>query len=141
MFQLCAPAFIYLSISLLDIIFNAYVRLYKNLLIKTIVVLSVTLFLNILCEKGFSEISWLIVVLAFLCIVVILLNNQVCPVYYTPTNQEHISNAPVPAPAPLPAPAPIANAAPAPAPIANAAPTTHYYERIPYGTSDPAYQS
>lgn len=128
MFQLCAPALIYLSISLLDIIFNAYVRLYKNLLIKTIVVLSVTLFLNILCEKGFSEISWLIVLLAFLCIVVILLNNQVCPVYYAPTHRVHIANA---------APAPITNAAPVP----NAAPTTHNYERIPYGTSDPAYQS
>jgi hypothetical protein len=151
MFQLCAPAFIYLSISLLDIIFNAYVRLYNNLLIKTIVVLSVTLFLNILCEKGFSEISWLIVLLAFLCIVVILLNNSGCPaVYYTPTNRVYIANtAPEPitntAPAPITntAPAPIANTAPAPksVPVANAAPTAHNYEHIPYGTSDPAYQS
>jgi flagellar biosynthesis protein FliP len=107
---------------MLDIIFNAYMRLYNNLLSKTIVILSVTLVLNILCEKGFSEISWLIVMLSFLCIVVILLNNQGCSVYYTPTNQVHISKA-------LPAPAHVA------------APTRHYYEHMPFGTSDPAYQS
>ena len=121
MFQLCAPAFIYVFISLLDIVFNAYMGLYNNLLVKTIVILSVTLFLNILCEKGFSEISWLIVLLAFLFIVVILLNNRGCNIYYIQSNHASLIDTDVP--------------------ITNDVPTKHYYEHIPFGSSDPAYQS
>ena len=120
MFQLCAPAFIYVFISLVDIFFNAYTGLFDNLLSKSIIVLSVTLFLNILCEKGFSEISWLIVLIAFLLIVIILFNNTVCNIY---TNC-------------LPY-APITTTTP----LNDKIPTIHYYEDIPFGTSDPAYQS
>jgi phosphoglycerol transferase MdoB-like AlkP superfamily enzyme len=120
MFQLCAPAFIYLLISLLDLILNAYVGLYSNLLVKTIVILAVTLFLNILCEKGFSEISWLTVLLAFLCIVILVLNNLGCGIYYIPSN--HVTTT--------------TNMS-----TTTNMPTTHYYEHIPFGTSDPAYQS
>ena len=132
MFQLCAPASMYLFISLLDIIFNAYMRLYNHLLIKTIVVLSVTLFLNVLCEKGFSEISWLIVLLAFIVIVIILLNYQGCSTYNTPTNRLSVMVKVIPTD----------NVKPADnAPTTNDVPNKQYYEHIPYGTSDPAYQS
>jgi hypothetical protein len=132
MFQLCAPASIYLFISLLDIIFNAYVRLYNHLFIKTIVVLSVTLFLNILCEKGFSEISWLIVLLAFIVIVIILLNNQGCSRYNIPANHLSVMVKVIP----------IDNAKPLDkVPATNDVPVKQYYEHIPYGRSDPAYQS
>lgn len=138
MFQLCAPASMYLFISLLDIIFNAYVRLYNHLFIKTIVVLSVTLFLNILCEKGFSEISWLIVLLAFIVIVIILLNNQGCSTYNTPTNRLSVMVKVVPIDKVNPADkvSPVDKV-----PATNDVPVKHYYEHIPYGTSDPAYQS
>ena len=132
MFQLCAPAFIYVFISLIDIIFNAYRGLCNNLLIKTIVVLSVTMFLNILCEKGFSEISWLIVLLAFIFIVIILLNNLGCGLYNMPTN--HISV--------MVKVTPIDKVKPTDKVTAtNDMPVTHYYEHIPFGRSDPAYQS
>ena len=124
MFQLCAPAFIYVFISLLDVMFNAYRGLYNNLLVKTIVILSVTLFLNVLCEKGFSEISWLIVLLAFLVIVIILLNNLGCSIYNIPTN--HMSVMVKVEPTKV-------------TPIDNL--STTYYEHIPFGRSDPAYQS
>ena len=126
MFQLCAPAFIYVFISLLDIIFNAYMGLYNNLLFKTIVILSVTLFLNILCERGFSEISWLIVLVAFLFIVIILLNNRGCSIYYIPTNQANQIDT---------------SKQIDKLPTTNDMPIIHYYEHIPFGTSDPAYQS
>ena len=138
MFQLCAPAFMYVCISLLDIIFNAYMGLYNNLLVKIIVVLSVTLFLNILCEKGFSEISWLIVVLSFLFIVIILLNNRGCNIYYTPTNNMSVmvKVIPIDKVEPTDKAMPIDKVEPT-----DNVPITHYYEHIPYGTSDPAYQS
>jgi hypothetical protein len=126
MFQLCVPAFIYVFISLLDISFNAYMGLYNNLLFKVLVILSVTLFLNILCEKGFSEISWLIVLLAFIFIVFILLNNRGCSIYYIPTNHVTVIDKATP----------IDNGS-----TTNNMDITHYYEHIPFGTSDPAYQS
>ena len=132
MFQLCAPAFIYVFFSLLDIIFNAYRGLYNNLLIKTIVVLSVTLFLNVLCEKGFSEISWLIVMLAFLVIVIILLNNLGCSIYNIPTN--HMSVMVKVEPTEVEPTVKVE-------PTTNNMPITHYYEHIPFERSDPAYQS
>ena len=135
MFQLCAPALIYLFISLLDIIFNAYMGLYNNLLVKTIVVLSVTMFLNILCEKGFSEISWLIVLLAFLFIVIILLNNRGCSIYYAPNNNMSVIVKVTPIDdVSTTNDGSTTNDVPT-------MPTTKYYEHIPFGTSDPAYQS
>ena len=138
MFQLCAPAFIYVFISLLDIIYNAYIGLLKNLFNKTIIVLLVTLFLNMLCEKGFSEISWLIVLLAFIVIVIILLNYQGCSTYNTPTNQLSVMVKVIP----IDNVKPTDNVKPADnAPTTNAVPNKQYYEHIPYGTSDPAYQS
>ena len=85
MVQLCAPALIYLCISLVDIIYNSYLGLYHNLLVKTIVIISVAIVLNILCEKGFSEISWLIVLLAFSFISVIMLTEIGCDTYNMPT--------------------------------------------------------
>ena len=131
MFQLCAPAFIYVLISILDIIFNAYTGLYNNLLIKTIVILSVALLLNILCEKGFSKISWLIVLLAFMFIVIIVLNNLGCNTYYTLINYV----------VPMDNNVFATNNKPITNPVLNYMPITHYYEPIPFGTSDPAYQS
>lgn len=131
MFQLCAPAFIYVFISLLDIIYNAYIGLLKNLFNKTIIVLLVTLFLNMLCEKGFSEISWLIVLIAFILIVIIMLNNSGCNPYYMPIN--NMSYAPITY-------TPIATTTTT-THVNDKDPTIHYYPHIPFGTSDPAYQS
>lgn len=127
MFQLCAPAFIYVFISSLDIIYNAYIGLLKNLFNKTIVVISVTLFLNILCEKGFSEISWLIVLISFLLIVIIMLNNSGCNPYYLPINDVTYT--------------PISNTTTTTTHVNDKGPTIRYYPHIPFGTSDPAYQS
>jgi len=84
MIQLCTPAFIYLFISLVDVIYNAYLGLYNNLLIKTLVVLSVTIFLNMLCEKGFSEISWLVVLVSFIFVGMIMLTDVGCDIYNMP---------------------------------------------------------
>jgi hypothetical protein len=94
------------------------------------VVLAVTLFLNILCEKGFSEISWLIVLLAFIFIVIILLNKLGCEPYCIPAN-----NMPV-----MVNEMPINNTINY-VPANNNMPIIHNYEHIPFGTNDPAYQS
>ena len=117
MVKLCAPAFIYLFISLFDIIYNVYLGLYNNLLVKTIVIASVTIFLNILCEKGFSEISWLIVLLSFTFIGMIMLIDVGCKMYYIQTVNIPAINMP------------------------NIISFNSSYKQIPTGTSDPQYQS
>ena len=114
MVQLCAPAFIYLVISLVDIIYNAYLGLYNNLLIKIIVIISVAIVLNILCEKGFSEISWLIVLLSFSFIFMITLTSVGCNIY-------NISTVTMPA--------------------MNMPAFNNSYKHVPTGTSDPQYKS
>jgi hypothetical protein len=117
MVQMCAPAFIYLFISLFDIIYNAYLGLYNNLLVKTIVIISVAIVLNILCKKGFSEISWLIVLLSFSFIGMIVVTKMGCNMYNMPTmNTPSIS-------------------------MPDVISFNNSYKNVPVGTSDPQYQS
>ena len=133
MVKLCAPAFIYLFISLVDVIYNAYLGLYNNLLVKIIVIISVALVLNILCERGFSEISWLIVLLSFSLIVMIMLTSVGCNIYYIPTVNIPTMNMPT-------MNMPTMNMPPMNMPTMNM-PTIISYKHAPTGTSDPQYKS
>lgn len=69
--QLCAPAIIYLFFSLTQIIIDTYIGLYNTALIKIIVMIIFTLLLNILCDRGLSVISWLIVFIPFILMTLI----------------------------------------------------------------------
>jgi hypothetical protein len=108
---------IHLFISLVDIIYNAYLGLYNNLLVKTIVIISVAVFLNILCKRGFSEISWLILLLSFILIGMIMLTGVGCDIYnMTAINMPAIN-------------------------MPNIISFNNSYKHIPTGTSDPQYKS
>jgi len=71
MINLCAPAIVYLIFSITQILIDLYKRLYNNAFIKVIVTSMVTLLLNILCEKGFSAVSWVIVFIPFILMTII----------------------------------------------------------------------
>lgn len=71
MYNICAPALIYLIFSLTQILIDAYKRLYNTVVIKTIVMIMVTLLLNILCEQGLTTISWVIVFIPFILMTLI----------------------------------------------------------------------
>ena len=71
MINLCGPAIIYLIFSLTQIIIDLFKGLYNTAIIKTIVMAMVTLLLNILCEKGLSVVSWIIVFIPFIMMTVI----------------------------------------------------------------------
>jgi hypothetical protein len=58
MINLCAPAIIYLIFSITQILIDTFKGLYNTAFMKVIVTIMVTLLLNILCEKGFSVVSW-----------------------------------------------------------------------------------
>ena len=71
MINLCAPAIIYLIFSITQILIDTYNGMYNTAIMKTIVTIMVTLLLNILCEKGFSVVSWIIVFIPFILMTVI----------------------------------------------------------------------
>ena len=65
-FNLCAPAIIYLIFSATQILIDTFKGLYNTAFIKVVVTIMVTLLLNILCQEGFSGVSWLIVFIPFI---------------------------------------------------------------------------
>jgi hypothetical protein len=71
MINLCGPAIIYLIFSVTQIIIDIFKGLYNTAFMKTIVMVMVTLLLNILCEKGLSVVSWVIVFIPFIMMTVI----------------------------------------------------------------------
>lgn len=71
MLSLCAPAIIYLIFSITQILIDTFKGLYNTAFIKVIVTVMVTLLLNILCEKGLSVVSWIIVFIPFILMTVI----------------------------------------------------------------------
>jgi len=71
MINLCAPAIIYLIFSITQIIIDTFKGLYNTAFMKIIVMIMVTLLLNILCQRGLSVVSWIIVFIPFILMTVI----------------------------------------------------------------------
>jgi hypothetical protein len=72
MINLCAPAIVYLIFSITQILIDLYSGQNKIASTKVLVTILVTLLLNILCEKGFNSVAWLIVLIPFIFMTVIL---------------------------------------------------------------------
>lgn len=66
MINLCPPAIIYVIFSATQIIIDTFKGLYNTAFMKGIVMVMVTLLLNILCEQGYSVVSWIIVFIPFI---------------------------------------------------------------------------
>ena len=71
MINLCTPAIIYLIFSITQILIDTIKGLYNTAGMKVVVTIMVTLLLNILCERGLSTISWIIVFIPFILMTVI----------------------------------------------------------------------
>ena len=71
MFQLCAPAIIYVVFSITQIIIDMFKGFYNTAFMKAIVMIMVTILLNILCVSGLTVISWIIVFIPFILMTVI----------------------------------------------------------------------
>lgn len=71
MINLCAPAIIYLIFSITQILIDIFKGLYNTAFVKVIVTIMVTLLLNILCVKGLSVVSWIIVFIPFILMTLI----------------------------------------------------------------------
>jgi len=66
MIKLCPPAIIYAIFSVTQILIDSYKGLYNTAFMKIIVMVMVTLLLNILCDQGYSVVSWIIVFIPFI---------------------------------------------------------------------------
>tara|TARA_X000000950_G_C13524173_1_gene500904 strand:- start:104 stop:502 length:399 start_codon:yes stop_codon:yes gene_type:complete len=64
--KLCPPALLYLGFCLTQIIIDTFKGFYNVAFFKMIVMIIFTLLLNILCQRGLSIISWLIVFIPFI---------------------------------------------------------------------------
>jgi len=71
MFDLCAPALIYVAFSLTQIVIDTYKGLYNTSLVKLFVMVMITILLNALCKSGMSAASWLIVFIPFVMMSII----------------------------------------------------------------------
>lgn len=71
MFQLCTPSIIYLIFSITQILIDLYKGFYNTAFMKIIVSSMVTLLLNILCERGLTFVSWIIVFIPFILMTLI----------------------------------------------------------------------
>ena len=71
MINLCAPAIIYLIFSITQILIDTFKGLYNTAFMKIIVTVMVTMLLHILCQRGLSVVSWVIVFIPFILMTVI----------------------------------------------------------------------
>jgi hypothetical protein len=164
MINLCAPAIIYLIFSVTQIFIDTYRGQYNTAFIKVIVTLMVTLLLNILCERGLTTISWIIVFIPFILmtfIVSVLLYvfgldaatgelNYDCEENESSTinnvSKDSQGNIIIYDPEYNPSTNPVYFKSPniiIPNPEANDNTNTNkiYYSNVPYGSSSPEYQS
>ena len=71
MFNLCAPALIYVAFSLTQIVIDTFTGLYNTAILKAIVMVIITILLNTLCYFGMGIVAWIIVFIHFIFMSVI----------------------------------------------------------------------
>jgi hypothetical protein len=69
--SICPPALIYLAFSLTQIIIDTFKGLYNTAFFKFIVMITITILLNALCQGGMSVISWILVFIPFMFMTII----------------------------------------------------------------------
>jgi hypothetical protein len=69
--NICAPALIYLAFSLIQIVIDVFKMYYNTAFLKFWIMIIFTLLLNILCQRGLTVISWIIVFVPFMLMSVI----------------------------------------------------------------------
>ena len=163
MINLCAPAIIYLIFSITQILIDLFKGLYNTAFMKVIVAAMVTLLLNILCEKGLSVVSWIIVFIPFILMTVIVSmllyvfgldvsTGKIKTNYGNEVKFDSSGNVIIYDPEYNPTLKPVYYQSPniivpnphnndVKVPIAPIVPTNSSYNQIPYGSSSPAYQS
>ena len=69
--NICSPALLYLLFSVTQIIIDTFNRMYNTALVKFLVSIVFTYILNLMCNRGLTLISWIIVFIPFILMSVI----------------------------------------------------------------------
>ena len=69
--NICSPALLYLLFSITQIIIDTFNRMYNTALVKFVVSIIFTYILNLMCNRGLTLISWIIVFIPFILMSVI----------------------------------------------------------------------
>ena len=69
--NICSPALLYLLFSVTQIIIDTFNRMYNTALVKFVVSIIFTYILNLMCNRGLTLISWIIVFIPFILMSVI----------------------------------------------------------------------
>ena len=64
--KLCMPALIYFIYSFSQVVLDFGIGYYNLAIMKLVVTILFTLMLNILCEKGLTFVSWIIIFIPFI---------------------------------------------------------------------------
>lgn len=64
--NVCAPALIYLVFTLTQVIIDIYKKVYNVAITKAIQMVLFTLLLNIMCKRGLTFLSWILVLIPFI---------------------------------------------------------------------------
>ena len=71
MFNLCAPAILYIGFSTIQIIIDTLQNSFNTAILKFFIMIIFTIILNLLCKSGLTLISWFIVFIPFVFMTVI----------------------------------------------------------------------
>lgn len=69
--NICSPALLYIVFSTTQIVIDIFRGMYNTAFLKFVVMIILSLGLNILCRKGLSVVSWLIVFIPFITMTII----------------------------------------------------------------------
>ncbi len=69
--KFCSPALLYIAFSITQIIIDIFKNLYQTAIIKFFVMIIFATILNILCNRGLTIISWVIVFIPFIMMTII----------------------------------------------------------------------
>ncbi len=68
--DLCTPALVYLVLSIISFVATAEGRSASTLFVNSLFVLLWTFLLNVLCQRGYTALSWILVLLPIIVLVV-----------------------------------------------------------------------
>ena len=69
--NICLPTLVYIFFSTIKIIIDIYNKSYDDILMKLIIIILISTLLNILCDRGYELVAWLIVFIPFMLMSII----------------------------------------------------------------------
>ena len=98
--NICLPTLVYIFFSTTKIIIDIYNKSYDDIFVKMIIIILISTLLNILCDRGYELVAWLIVFIPFMLMSIIVgllvyyfgLNTQTGDINYKYIKTDNLGN-------------------------------------------------